>query len=83
MAASNRTIQEDGAAASVDLVEWYFEQGQLDQTLDWSEGAIPTYPDVAPRTLYGLHNSFTRAFKMAHPGGAFNYTQKLGQLFNI
>ena len=30
MAASNRTIQEDGAAASVDLVEWYFEQGWAD-----------------------------------------------------
>ena len=36
MAASNRTIQEDGAAASVDLVEWYFEQG-------WADG-LPVVP---------------------------------------
>lgn len=40
-------------------------------------------PDVAPRTMWGLHNAFTRALKQLAPAPAFAATSRLGQLFGL
>jgi hypothetical protein len=40
-------------------------------------------PDVAPRTLWGLHNAFTRELKALRPAPAFQATTALGRFFGI
>lgn len=41
------------------------------------------FPDVAPRTKWGLHNAFTRAIHQMAPAPAFSATTKLGRLFGL
>lgn len=39
--------------------------------------------DVQPRTLWGLHNAFTRAARDLGPGRLFNATVQLGRMFGM
>jgi hypothetical protein len=39
------------------------------------------YPDVAPRTAWGLHNAVTRALKESTPNVAFNSTVAFSKVF--
>lgn len=39
--------------------------------------------DVAPRTLWGLHNAMTRQVQQMSPGPAFQATVQLGKLFGL
>ena len=41
------------------------------------------YPDVAPRSAWGLHNAYTRALKETLPNVAFNSNIALGKLFKV
>lgn len=41
------------------------------------------FPDVAPRTKWGLHNAFTRTIRVMAPAPAFSTTTKLGRLFGL
>ena len=43
----------------------------------------PTMTDVAPRTVWGLHNAFTRAVKQMAPAPAFQATTRLGKFFGL
>jgi Domain of unknown function (DUF932) len=43
----------------------------------------PEMTDVAPRTLWGLHNAFTRSVRDMAPAPAFRATTHLGQLFGL
>ena len=40
-------------------------------------------PDLKPRTLWGLHNAFTRQIRQMAPGPAFEATTGLGQVFEL
>lgn len=40
-------------------------------------------PDCAPRTLWGLHNAFTRALKRLSPQSAWSANVGLGRLFGL
>lgn len=40
-------------------------------------------PDCQPRTAFGVHNAFTRAFKVLSPPRAFEATQDLGRHFGL
>lgn len=40
-------------------------------------------PDCAPRTLWGLHNSFTRAVQVLPPTRAWSASSDLGRLFGM
>jgi hypothetical protein len=42
-----------------------------------------TYPDTAPRTLWGLHNACSRVVKDMAPASAFQATVRLGRLFGL
>jgi hypothetical protein len=39
--------------------------------------------DVAPRTVWGLHNAFTRAIRQMAPAPAFQATTRLGKFFGL
>lgn len=41
------------------------------------------YQDCAPRTVWGLHNAFTRALKESTPNVAFNTTIELSKVFGL
>ena len=41
------------------------------------------YQDCAPRTLWGLHNAYTRALKESTPNAAFNGTIELAKVFGL
>jgi hypothetical protein len=41
------------------------------------------YQDCAPRSVYGLHNAYTRALKASTPNAAFSTNIELGKLFKI
>jgi len=41
------------------------------------------YPDVAPRSAWGLHNAFTRALKESNANVAFNTTIELAKVFHF
>lgn len=43
----------------------------------------PAMTDVQPRTLWGLHNAFTRAVRQMAPGPAFQATTRLGKFFGL
>jgi hypothetical protein len=43
----------------------------------------PDMTDVLPRTLWGLHNAFTRAIRQMAPAPAFEATTALGQFFGL
>jgi hypothetical protein len=40
-------------------------------------------PDCQPRTAFGVHNAFTRAFKVLSPARQFEATQDLGRHFGL
>jgi hypothetical protein len=42
-----------------------------------------TYPDTAPRTIWGLHNACSRVVKDMAPASAFQATVRLGRLFGL
>lgn len=54
--------------------DFYFVKGATQPEL---------YPDCAPRSAWGLHNSYTRALKDANPNTAFDTNIALGRLFNV
>jgi len=43
----------------------------------------PEMPDCAPRTLWGLHNAFSRAVRAMAPAPAFEATVELGTFFGL
>jgi hypothetical protein len=43
----------------------------------------PDMTDVLPRTLWGLHNAFTRSVKQMAPATAFEATTALGAFFGL
>jgi hypothetical protein len=43
----------------------------------------PEMTDVQPRTMWGLHNAFTRAVRRMAPAPAFEATTELGKLFGL
>lgn len=43
----------------------------------------PDMTDVQPRTLWGLHNAFTRCVKQMAPAPAFEATTELGKFFGL
>jgi hypothetical protein len=43
----------------------------------------PTMTDVHPRTLWGLHNAFSRAIREMAPATAFQATTELGKFFGL
>lgn len=43
----------------------------------------PRMTDVSPRTVWGLHNAFTRAIKQMAPAPAFQATTRLGKFFGL
>jgi hypothetical protein len=43
----------------------------------------PEMTDVAPRTMWGLHNAFTRCVRQMAPAPAFEATARLGSLFGL
>ena len=55
----------------------------MDDVADFYFKASEQTPDCQPRTLWGLHNSFTRALKTMKPVPAFEANLKLGQHFGL
>ena len=43
----------------------------------------PDMMDVQPRTLFGIHNAFTRAVRQMAPAPAFEATTQLGKFFGL
>jgi hypothetical protein len=43
----------------------------------------PTMTDVMPRTLWGLHNAFTRCIRQMAPAPAFEATTEIGKFFGL
>ena len=43
----------------------------------------PDMTDVMPRTLWGLHNAFTRCIRQMAPAPAFEATTELGKFFGL
>ena len=43
----------------------------------------PDMTDVQPRTMWGLHNAFTRAVRQMAPAPAFQTTTELGKFFGL
>jgi hypothetical protein len=43
----------------------------------------PDMTDVQPRTLFGIHNAFTRAVRQMAPAPAFEATTQLGKFFGL
>jgi hypothetical protein len=43
----------------------------------------PAMTDVQPRTMWGLHNAFTRCVRDMAPAPAFEATTELGKLFGL
>jgi hypothetical protein len=43
----------------------------------------PDMSDIAPRTLWGLHNAFTRCVRQMAPAPAFEATTELGRFFGL
>jgi hypothetical protein len=44
---------------------------------------VPEMVDVRPRTLWGLHNAFTRSVREMAPAPAFQATTELGKFFGL
>ncbi len=55
----------------------------LDDVADFYFKASEQTPDCQPRTLWGLHNSFTRAMKVMKPIAAFEANLALGRHFGL
>lgn len=55
----------------------------MDDVADFYFKASAETPDCQPRTMWGLHNSFTRALKALSPVAAFEANLSLGKQFGL
>jgi len=55
----------------------------FDDVAEFYFNPAPDMTDVQPRTVWGLHNAFTRAMKKLKPAVAFNTNVALGKAFEL